>query len=231
MTLLEAIKTRHSVRSYIDRPLCAEHLAALQQKVDALNAEGYLHMQLVTNEPNAFGKSMLAKYGKFSNVTNYVMVVGEKADNLDERVGYYGEALVLFAQTLGLNTCWVGLTYSKKNSTITLAPNEKIACCIALGYGATQGAGHPKRKTVEQVSNASTDTPAWFNAGVEAALLAPTAVHQQKFFLTYCGTNAAGKGLVKGSRRLSLVGYTKIDLGIVKQHFELAAGKEHFEWV
>lgn len=38
-----------------------------------------------------------------------------KADNLDERIGYYGEQLVLLAQALGLNTCWAGLSYRKVN--------------------------------------------------------------------------------------------------------------------
>ena len=101
-------------------------------------------------------------------------------------VGYYGEHLVLFAQTLGLNTCWVGLSYSKVPGTYVLDEGEKIACYIALGYGETQGVGH-KIKTVEQVSNASDVTPSWFRKGVEAALLAPTAVNQQKFSFEYVG--------------------------------------------
>ena len=113
-------------------------------------------------------------------------MAGQNADDLDERVGYHGEHLVLLAQTLGLNTCWVGLSYSKVPGTYELGDDEKIACYIAIGYGETQGVGH-KIKTVEQVSrsavralgsskNASDITPSWFRRGVEAALLAPTAV-------------------------------------------------------
>jgi len=111
-------------------------------------------------------------------------MAGKKSDDLDERVGYYGEHLVLLAQMLGLNTCWVGLSYSKVPGTFVLANDEKIACYIALGYGETQGASH-KVKTIEQVSNVSDITPSWFKRGVQAALYAPTAINQQNFYFEY----------------------------------------------
>jgi len=66
----------------------------------------------------------LAKYGRFRNVTNYFVIAGKTADDLDERAGYYGEHLVLLAQTLGLNTCWVGLSYSKVPGTYVLEEGD-----------------------------------------------------------------------------------------------------------
>ena len=199
----------------------------LEEKIAELNREGNLHMQLVLNEPKAF-QGTLAKYGKFRGVNNYIVVAGQKAANLDERVGYYGEHLVLFAQSLGLNTCWVGLSYSKVPGTYMLDEGEKIACYIAIGYGETQGVGH-KIKTVNQVSNASDITPLWFKKGVEAALLAPTAVNQQKFSFEYVGMKN-GRHLVLAKRGFSMIGYTQMDLGIAKYHFEVGAGKDNFEW-
>jgi nitroreductase len=183
---------------------------------------------LILNEPKAF-QGTLAKYGKFRGVTNYIVMAGKKSENLDERVGYFGEHLVLMAQTLGLNTCWVGLSYSKVPGTYMLDEGEKIACYIAIGYGETQGVGH-KIKTVEQVSNASDITPSWFKKGVEAALLAPTAVNQQKFSFEYVGVeNSRHKVLAK--KGFSMIGYTQMDLGIAKYHFEIGAGKDKFVWV
>ena len=228
MTIEEAIKARHSVRAYKEQPLAEDVVAALNDKIDALNRMGKLHIQLILNEPKAFSGT-LAKYGKFSGVTNYIVMAGRKADDLDERVGYYGEHLVLFAQTLGLNTCWVGLSYSKVPGTYSLDEGEKIACYIAIGYGATQGVSH-KIKTVEQVSNASDGAPEWFRAGVEAALLAPTAVNQQKFSFEYVGMSG-GRHQVLAKKGFSIIGYTQLDLGIAKCHFEIGAGKENFEWV
>ena len=239
MTIQEAIEARHSVRAYKDQPLTEEVAKLLEEEIAVVNQKGNLHVQLIQNEPKAFQGTM-AKYGKFRNANNYLVMAGERGDDLDERVGYYGEHLVLLAQTLGLNTCWVGLSYSKVPGTYVLDEGEKIACYIAIGYGETQGVGH-KIKTVEQVSrsavrtlgsseNASDAAPLWFRKGVEAALLAPTAVNQQKFSFEYLGMSN-NRHQVRAKKGFSLIGYTKMDLGIAKYHFEIGAGKVNFVWV
>lgn len=227
MTIHEAIEARHSVRAYREEPLQEETVRLLQEKIAQLNSEGRLHIQLVLNEPKAF-RGPLARYGKFSGVSNYLVMAGRKAGDLDERVGYYGEQLVLYAQMLGLNTCWVGVSYSKVPGTYVLEEGEKIACYIAVGYGETQGSAH-KGKTAAQVSNVSDETPSWFLKGVEAALLAPTAVNQQRFSFEYSGMNG-GRHQVTASKGFSMVGYTQMDLGIARCHFEIGAGKENFDW-
>ena len=228
MTIQEAIEARHSVRAYKDQPLSEEIVKVLEDEIVKLNNEGQLHIQLICNEPKAFQGTM-AKYGKFRNAINYLVMAGKKSEDLDERVGYYGEHLVLLAQILGLNTCWVGLSYSKVLGTYVLEEGEKIACYIAIGYGETQGVSH-KIKTVEQVSNASDITPSWFKKGVEAALLAPTAVNQQKFSFKYVGMSN-NRHQVRAKKGFSMIGYTQIDLGIAKYHFEIGAGKDNFEWI
>ena len=228
MTLEEAIEARHSVRAYKEQPLAENVVKVLEEKIAVLNREGKLHIQLIQNEPKAFLGTM-AKYGKFRNVGNYIVMAGQKADDLDERVGYYGEQLVLLAQTLGLNTCWVGLSYSKVPGTYVLEAGEVIEAYISIGYGETQGVSH-KIKRVEQVSNANDLTPSWFRQGVEAALLAPTAVNQQKFFFEYIPARDGKPVRVLAKRNFSLIGFTQMDLGIAKCHFEIGAGKENFEW-
>ena len=228
MTLEEAIKARHSVRAYKAQPLAEDIVNVLEKEIEEQNRQGHLHIQLIKNEPKAF-QGKLAKYGKFSNVTNYLVMAGQKAEDLDERIGYYGEHLVLLAQTLGLNTCWVGLSYSKIPGTYVLEEGEVIKAYIAIGYGETQGVGH-KIKTVEKASNASDITPSWFRKGVEAALLAPTAVNQQKFFFEYIPARDSKPAQVIAKRSFSLIGYTRLDLGIAKYHFEVGAGKDNFEW-
>ena len=148
-----------------------------------------------------------------------------KGKEWEEKVGYYGEKLVLLAQTLGLNTCWVGLTYKKIPGAFQLGEGNIVHCEISLGYGANQGVQHPL-KPLEKFYEADGEVPAWFKAGLEAALLAPTAVNQQKFkFILREGNKVEAQAL------RSLAGYTIIDLGIVKCHFEIGAGVENFTWV
>ena len=228
MTLQEAIEVRHSVRAYKNEPLAEDVARRLEEEIAKVNQAGHLHVQLIQNEPKAF-QGTLAKYGKFRNVTSYLVMAGKKAEDLDERIGYYGEQLVLLAQTLGLNTCWVGLSYRKIPDTYVLEEGEVIKAYISIGYGETQGVNR-KSKTVKQVSNMSDITPSWFKRGVEAALLAPTAVNQQKFSFEYVGMeNSRHKIFAK--RGFSMIGYTQMDLGIAKYHFEIGAGKDNFEWV
>lgn len=220
MELMEAVKARHSVRKYKDRPLGESVKKVLQNKIDECNKESGLHMQLVTDEPKAFSGKM-AHYGSFSGVTDYIAVVGKRGSDLEEKCGYYGEKLVLFAQQLGLNTCWVALTYSKVPDAFSVVQGEKLVLVIALGYGENQGHAR-KSKTVNEVCKVQGEMPDWFKAGVEAALLAPTAVNQQKFTFILSGnrvTAKAGMGF-----------YTKVDLGIAKYHFEIGAGTDHFVW-
>ena len=228
MTLEEAIKARHSVRAYKAQPLAEDIVKVLEKEIEEQNRQGHLHIQLIKNEPKAF-QGKLAKYGKFSNVTNYLAMAGQKAEDLDERIGYYGEHLVLFAQTLGLNSCWVGVSYRKVSGTYQLADGEKVVCVIALGYGDDQGRNH-KVKAVEEVSSGVDLAPSWFRKGVEAALLAPTAVNQQKFFFDLFSEKRNGKKVVKVTTSFSMIGYTKLDMGIAKCHFEIGAGKDNFVW-
>lgn len=220
MNFMEAMKNRHSVRSYLDKPIEADKTEKLQEEINACNREGGLHIQLITNEPQAFS-GMMAHYGNFKGVRNYIAMVGKKSGDLEERLGYYGERIVLLAQSLGLNTCWVALTYSKRKAKIKVEKGEKVVCVISLGYGETQGKPH-KDKPMEQLCAVKGDMPDWFRSGMEAAMLAPTAVNQQKFLLTLTDSGVKAEFL-KGP-------YSALDLGIVKYHFELGAGKENFTW-
>lgn len=220
MNITEAMKARHSVRQYKNKPLDKEVISTLQAEIAACNEESGLHIQLVTDEPKAFD-GFMAHYGKFSGVTNYIAMIG-KNQGLHEKCGYYGERLVLLAQQLGLNTCWVAMSYSKIKTAFVLDKGEKLCVVIALGYGETQGVPH-KSKSINQVAKTDGEMPEWFKSGIEAAQLAPTAMNQQKFLFTQKGNQVSAKA--------GIGFYTKLDLGIVKYHFEIGAGRENFEWI
>ena len=220
MELLEAMKKRHSVRQYVDKAIDGEVLSELLHEIEACNKEGDLNIQLVLNEPQAFS-GFMAHYGNFSGVTNYLALVGKKCKDLDEKCGYYGERLVLKAQQLGLNTCWVALTYKKIPSAFKVEKDEKLTVVISIGYGRNRGLVR-KSKTAKQVSNVSSSSPEWFKTGVAATLLAPTAINQQKFYLKLNENKVFAKAGIGPC--------AKMDLGIVKYHFEIGAGKENFIW-
>jgi len=221
MDLAEAIKLRHSVRSYTEQKIKGETLVRLNQTIADCNRDSGLNIQLCLNEKRAFS-GIMARYGKFKNVCNYVALIGRTNDAaLEEKCGYYGEKIVLDAQQSGLNTCWVGLSYSKGKSPAVVLPGQKLLLVISIGYGKTGGTGH-NVKPIEKLCQCSDSMPPWFRSGVEAAQLAPTAMNQQKFLFTLEGNK------VKASTGAGF--YTKVDLGIAKYHFETGAGSAAWEW-
>ena len=221
MDILEVMKKRHSVRRYTDKKIDEKIKKELIKVINECNNEGDMHIQLCTDEPNAFD-SFMSHYGKFNNVKNYIAIVGKKGDKLQEKSGYYGEKVVLKAAELGLNTCWVALTYSKSKTAIKVEKGEKLVCVIALGYGENQGVSR-KSKSIEELSKVNGVMPDWFKKGMEAAMLAPTSMNQQKFLISLDGDKISAKALMGF--------YSKLDLGIVKYHFELGAGRDELEWI
>lgn len=220
MTIYEAMINRHSVRNYQDKKIENNKIQTLTEEIALCNKEGSLDIQLITDDENVF-KGLMAHYGGFRNVKNYIALVGPTGDKLDEKLGYYGERIALKAQQLGLNTCWVAVTYKKRKCKAIIKDNQTLVCVLAIGYGVTQGTAH-KSKPMSQVCNVSTDMPAWFEKGMEAVLLAPTAMNKQNFMITL--ESEKPRFEVKESK------YSNIDLGIIKYHFELGADITLEKW-
>ena len=220
MTLKEAVYARHMVRKYTAEAISADSVALLKARIKELNAQYGLKIDLVTN--NADGVPGFAKLFFAKGVNNYFVLAGPESADLDEKLGYCGSELMLYAQTLGLNTWWVGFTYSKKgaakNANVGAA---KINGIIAVGHGQNDGVQH-KLKTAAEISSYEGTAPAWFTAGVDALLHAPTAMNKMMYKVTGCG-NKVSITCTNGN-------FAGIDLGIGKNHFEIGAGKENFEW-
>jgi hypothetical protein len=219
MDAFELMESRHSVRSFTDKPLEKDAVEALNREIAECNAESGLRIQLVTDEPEAFNAGK-PHYGSFSGCRNYLALVGPK--DREEAVGYYGERVVLKAQELGINSCWVALTYRKGKVEVRIDDGEKLYMVIALGYGVNQGVQH-RMKTLSDVSDCREGDPEWYRNGIRAALLAPTAVNQQRYRFERQGEKVLAKP--------GLGFHTRVDLGIVKYHFELGSGRGKEVWV
>ena len=212
MDIKKAVLKRHSVRQYKGVPIEGELVEKLNELIAQLNKASGLTFELVLDDKKAF-TGPLAHYGRFENCYNYITIKGPK--NMDEQVGYYGEKLVIYAQMLGLNTCWVALTYRIGGIRLKLEKGEKFYLIIAIGHGRNRGL--PRRsKPMEKLCSVSGEMPEWFKNGMELAMLAPTAINQQKFLI-----KLLENGEVEAKSHFGPC--HKIDLGIVKYHFELGA--------
>ena len=213
MTILEAIDARHSVRAYKDQPIGQFERDRLDEFAAELNRESGLDISIVYDDPRGFDSAM-AHYGGFKGVSSYIVLKGQQTGEFDYLCGYYGEKLVLYAQQLGLNTCWAAMTFNKKKVKTLVPAGQGLCMVISLGYGQTQGHPH-KGKIPADVTDGT--IPEVLMPGIEAALKAPTAMNQQKFqFFMKDGIICIK---VKGLRP-----YTKVDLGIAAYHFEAATG-------
>lgn len=216
MSEIDAIKERHTVRNYTPERIQEEKIVKLNEKIRELNEAGNIHLQLIEDAGNTYNK-LFNRVAGLGSAPSVIACVGPDDETLEQRIGYYGERLVLFAQTLGLNTCWAG-TFNKKNIGADIRAGERIVISIAIGYGDGKGKPH-KSKTMEQVIDAKGDRPYWFNKGVEMALLAPTAINQQKFLIRL-NEDETVDFVDKGGV------FSQVDLGIVKCHFEIGSERE-----
>ena len=178
MDIEKIIRERHSVRNYLNKEIEESKVSELNKLVKKINDNENLNIQIIVNDNDIFDRYMI-HYGRIKNCKNYIALIGKNEKLLEEKLGYYGEMLVLKAQELGLNTCWVGGTYKKNSVRATIGEDEKLVCVIALGYGENSGFAR-KSKTIEDVS-LSKEYPSWYKKGVEFALLAPTAINEQRF--------------------------------------------------
>ena len=196
-------------------------MESLNARITENNKKYNLHLALVVGNSDGIGS--MAKLLLSKTVNNYIVLAGVDAPNLDEKLGYCGADLILYAQTLGLNTWWVGGMFNGKGALKNLNnKNVRVNGVIAIGYGKTQGVPH-RSKTAAEISRYNGKTPQWFVDGVDALLYAPTALNKQPYVVSGDGNKvsiSAGNGHFSG-----------IDLGIGKYHFEVGAGKENFEWM
>lgn len=227
MDLKEAAAVRISRRSFIG-PIGEEDFMYLQGLAEKYSRLAEVEIGLFHGLAPCF-RGFQASYGMFSGVEDGFLLGGEHhtMDHL-EKLGYYGEFLVLEATARGLGTCWVGGTYRK--DMLPPSSPDPVDCIIVVGKveprkwkeKAIYRMVHRASKTVEQMYHADELPPEWFIRGVECARLAPSAVNRQP--VTFYWKDGRAAASVP-----DMQGLHPVDLGIAKAHFALAAGGE-WQW-
>ncbi len=225
--LKKVINERVSRRKYLKTEMEPSVEKMLRDYIQGINQKANVNMQLVVNEEEAF-KGFRKSFGMFSGVRNYVALVGKANDDLlVEKLGYYGEQVVLYATALGLGTCWVGGTFDRSSCKVGLSAGESVICVITVGnVDKKRGIKedfistmiHRKTKEKEQLYISDTTIPDWFSEGITAVQKAPSAVNRQPVTFTYKDQKVAA--FVEDIKSQGFA----LDLGIAKLHFELGAG-------
>ena len=238
MTEWEASEKRISCRSFEDRMPEAELLKKIHDYIDVLNAESGLHFQLFAAREAGKPAIKMAAAMFTGPVYAFAALIGGEDELSAERLGYYGQRLVLYATQLGLGTCWVAGTYDRKSIQVDIPEGERLWDVILLGC-ATEKLPL-KQKMIRLMIRRSdrkpeqflesdvpfADAPAWIRKGIEAVRKGPSAVNQQPVNIVYRDGKVSIRIWKKGN------GLEYNDLGIAKKQFEVGAAeaglKGHF---
>ena len=233
MLYQDAISIRSSRRTYLPSDVDYGCINKLRSLIDEYNQKAELNMQLALNHSEAFN-GLLKSYGMFNGVRNYIGLIENMNDPFNqEKLGYYGELIVLQATDMRLGTCWVGGTFDRKSCPFILSEHERIACVITFGNVPNERSMkekliyaivHRKAKTMEELYMADAPLPGWFQSGLAAVQKAPSAVNRQPVVFSY------NNGIVYASVKDIGINGMALDLGIAKLHFELGAGGGLWDW-
>lgn len=229
MTQWEAIEKRISCRSYQEVFLPEAIVHRLEEKIGTLNAASGLRFVLVRSEEPDRPAVKLAGAMFSGKVYTAAALIGGDDPVSAEKVGYFGQELVLYATQLGLGTCWVAGTYDAKSLDVTLSGGEKVWDVIPMGYATEKipvkqsmirAAIRRKSRKLESFVEskiAFDELPLWVRKGAEAVSLGPSAVNQQPVNFVWSEGRLTAR-LIKNGHGL---GFN--DLGIAKKQFEAGA--------
>jgi nitroreductase len=225
--LLAAIDVRRSRRAYEPVALESADAKALRSSIQQFNQEADLNMELIIDNGDAFA-DFKATYGMFSGVRNYIALIADPEDFFtQDKLGYYGEKLVLDATNRGLGTCWVAGSFDRKATPVKLGGSDIIVAVITVGKVATELSRREKMmkrlfhrgtKSIEDMVIAQEPLPEWFLSGMRAVQKAPSAVNRQPVKFTLANETVTAYVDPKG------LGRPPLDLGIAKLHFEIGSG-------
>lgn len=239
--LYEAIFQRFSVRTYqLAEP--TDLFSDLEKKLaDITPIKSHSRIDLVKGRA-AVTKVLtgnVGRYGIISNPAGFLGFVGDtNKDHYLEEIGYQGEQAILWATKLGLGSCWVGGLFKPDKGTELLSPlgpNEKLIAIATLGLKAEGSktnlkrramkfltANRGKKATLSDVIDplAVSTLPAPIVKGLEAVLVAPSAVNRQPWRFQLEGSNLS---LYSTATNPTSTDSTRLDCGIAMCHFTIAA--------
>lgn len=227
----EAIDRRISRRRFAGERMSTEAAGALARFCEEFRPAPGARAVLVEHAPDGLFTGLVGSYGSVVGATSAALFVGRRESEID--VGYVGEAFVLEATRLRLDTCWVAGAFSRKRaaSLCELSDEERVPAIAAVGIAevkqsfsekATRSFVHaPRRLPLEEIAPGASpgDWPDWARVAVEAARKAPSGGNKQPWRFR----------LEDGALVLSCAEHpyptAKLDLGIAMIHAEL--GAEH----
>ena len=227
----DAIPARVSRRRYDGRPVAAAEWAELTALAERLSASG-VRITLVCRDAEELFYGIIGGYGKI--VGSPCAAIFSAPEGCDLELGYVGEAFVLAATGLGLDTCWVAGNFHRKKAAdhVPLAAGEHVRAVTPVGYGLARPDTEERvittyvrartRLDTEKIAPGVAGWPEWAQSAVEAARLAPSGGNKQPWRFSFEGDGEAGV-LVLTDHPARFYWTHRMDCGIAMLHAELGA--------
>ena len=240
MTVMEAIRSRRSVRTFDGSTLRQEDANKIMDYARTVGNPYGLPIEWYLLDAEKDGLSSPVIVGTDTFIAGKM----KRVPHAEEAFGFAFEKIVLFAQTIGVGTTWIGGTMNRSafEKAVALGPDEIMPCVSPLGYPANKMSLRESmmRKGVRADSrldfgelffeNApgtplTPDKAGHLREVFEAVRLGPSAVNKQPWRIVLCGNRAHFYEYKKNAMAADSMDMQKIDVGIALCHFEAVAGE------
>ncbi|QTL99173.1 nitroreductase [Iocasia frigidifontis] len=231
----DAVKIRHSIRTYNQQPLVGNIKERLLKFIAQANTEvNGVRAEFIDDGGSKVIQSIIASYGFIQGVRSYIAFIVDKNDrHCYEKIGYLGEMCILEATSLGLASCWISGTFKPKlvEDQLSIGFSEKVVAITPVGYSSNKQsiieklmkkiAGSHQRKPLEELCpDYNQHWPIWIKDAVCLARLAPSAVNRQPWRFI---VSEDAKEIKITLDKLSDIESKRLDCGIAMLHIEIAA--------
>jgi nitroreductase len=217
----EALFQRHSFRRFLTGDLPDYEYNEMRKFSVTFKPFGETARIKVLSEG---GKSVFVR-GRIKGAQAYMAFLGGSAVTPQDllKTGYMGEAAILEAVRLGLDTCWIASLFrgGKVAEQMGLDPSMKAYGVSPLGRRLPESASGHKRLEMEELTVGSQQQELWQASALEAARLAPSDHNRQPWRFVVGGNSILLRLDAPPKKRLDRWKY--MDCGIAMLHLELGA--------
>jgi len=246
----KAILSRHSQRSYSGEPLSKEDEQKLLDYIqNEENLKGIHGTSVKFHYLTEFKENMekISTYGVIKKAPAYLVAVTENTTESLIDCGYIFEKLIIYLESQGIHTCWLGGTFKRSQLNVPLAEGEFIPAISPVGYAAEKKtltdklvrgiAKSDKRLPFDSLFFEEDFTQSVKDSALREQLeyvrMGPSASNKQPWRILIDRNDVAHlyleptPGYGKGALNYPI---QMVDMGIAACHYELAKGKVEFFW-
>lgn len=231
----QTIIARHSIRTFQPKPISDDHLQELLAFIDHLSNPWNIKIKIAfINDLKNSDK--IGTYGMIKDPAVFLAAWVVDQPFAQEAIGYTLEHVVLYAESIGISSCWLGATFAKDHvqKILKIKKHEIMPIIIAMGHAKEKL--RLKDKIIKKAISSHTRLPneqlffendpkmplslkkcGQYQKCLEMVRLAPSAFNAQPWRIIK--TNNSFDFYIYSSKELRSSSIKHVDIGIALAHF------------